>query len=205
MDMMQITAIEWLTKTKAKVYLDEEAAFILTASDLAAYGLEEGSWISQDTYDELFNDVLLKRVKLKALSLLQSKDYSEYELHSKLKRDFISTALADSAVDYIKSYHYIDDRRYAENFVRYRSNGLSRLMIRQKLRSKGIDDAIINEALEAYEVDDMAQIRTIITRKFGEISQIPKDKHQKIMNFLLRKGYYYHDVQSVIKDFDTNE
>lgn len=204
MEQMQITAIEWLTKTKAKVYLDEDTALILTSSDLRSYDLEVDSVISPEAYEELYKE-LDKRAKLKAMSLLQSKDYSEYELHAKLKKDFLLTALADSAVNYVKSYHYIDDRRLAENYVRYHSSGQSKLMIRQKLRLKGIDDSIINDVLEEFSFDEKAQIRALIAKKFGEYCQIPAEKRQKVMNFLLRKGYSYYDAASIIKEFDTNE
>lgn len=204
MKQMQITAIEWLTKTKAKVCLDEDTALILTSSDLRSYDLEVDSVISPEVYEELYKE-LDKRAKLKAMSLLQSKDYSEYELHAKLKKDFLLTALADSAVNYVKSYHYIDDRRLAENYVRYHSSGQSKLMIRQKLRLKGIDDSIINDVLEEFSFDEKAQIRALIAKKFGEYCQIPAEKRQKVMNFLLRKGYSYYDAASIIKEFDTNE
>lgn len=204
MKQMQITAIEWLTKTKAKVCLDEDTALILTSSDLRSYDLEVDSVISPEVYEELYKE-LDKRAKLKAMSLLQSKDYSEYELHAKLKKDFLLTALTDSAVNYVKSYHYIDDRRLAENYVRYHSSGQSKLMIRQKLRLKGIDDSIINDVLEEFSFDEKAQIRALIAKKFGEYCQIPAEKRQKVMNFLLRKGYSYYDAASIIKEFDTNE
>ncbi|MCI6018194.1 MAG: recombination regulator RecX [Clostridiales bacterium] len=204
-DTMQITQIEWITKTKARIYLDEEAAFILKAADIKAYDLKEGHALSLEAYTDLYENVLLKQARLKALNLLKMRDYSEFELHAKIQREFSSAALADSAVDYVKSYHYIDDMRYARNYVTYHAAGDSRRILIQKLRSKGISDDMINTVLDENPADEKQQILDIITKKFGDYSQATPQKRQKILNFLLRKGYSYSDIRTVIKDFDTNE
>jgi len=225
---MQITQIQWITKTKARIYLDDEPVFILTAADIRALGLKEDMVLGGDTYNHIYQEILLPRIRKKALDLLKNKDYSEAELRGKLQRDFGSAALADSAVGYVRSYRYIDDRRYAGNYIRCHCQNESLAMIKYKLHTKGIDHELICEAIDEYldacgeEASDSEQskIRALVSRKFGSIRYGDREKYTKIFSFLLRKGYASHDIRKVlseagedtekdiyseIKDFDANE
>ena len=70
---MIITDLEPLTKTKVKVFIDEAFAFVLTKADLNSLGLLKGSFIEEDLYIYITDELLLKRAKLKALNLLKAR------------------------------------------------------------------------------------------------------------------------------------
>ena len=55
---MQVTKIEPVTKTKFKVYLDEQFAFVLYKGELSRYRIQEESELSQETVNEIKNEVL---------------------------------------------------------------------------------------------------------------------------------------------------
>lgn len=200
--MALVSRIEWISKSKAKIYLDEEVAFILTASDIKAWQLKEGTMLSDSEYKDIYDNLLLNRAKMKALDLLKAKDYTEWELHSRLKRIFYSIELADSAVEYVKGYHYVDDIRYTEIYVRYHSNLLSRRELISKLRGKGIKNDIIEQVLATVDIDDSSKLFGLIQKKYPDINQLSPEKQRKAINFLLRKGYTYEDIRSALREYD---
>ena len=71
-------------------------------------------------------DVVFKRAKLRAMHLLEDMDRTEAGLREKLRQGLYPEDAAEEAVRYVKSFGYLDDTRYAENFVRSRKGSKSR-------------------------------------------------------------------------------
>ena len=64
---MKVTRVEAVTKTKYKVFLDEQFAFELYKGELSRYQIAEGAQISETIYEMIRQEVILKRIKLRAL------------------------------------------------------------------------------------------------------------------------------------------
>ena len=54
-----------------------------------------------------------------AMNLLTARDYTEKQLRDKLNKREYSSDEIQAAIDYVKSFHYVDDIRYAENYLEY--------------------------------------------------------------------------------------
>ena len=59
---------------------------------------------------------LAKRAKHRALYLLERADRTEQELRSKLEKTY-EPEIVEEAIAYVRQYHYIDDKRYAVNYL----------------------------------------------------------------------------------------
>lgn len=197
---MVITQIEWISKTKAKIYLNDAFAFVLLLSELRELELAEGDEVDDALYAHIMQDYLLKRAKLKAMQLLNARDYTEYELRTKLKRDLFPDGLIQQAIAYVASYHYIDDERYTRYYLEYHSSGQSRQVLRQKLLGKGIASELIERCLEDAELDEKETIRQLLTKKYGTRFIDDSAVKKKAIGYLLRRGYTYHDVRDVMQD-----
>ena len=100
-----------------------------------------------------------KEVRKKALKLLGHMDRTEKGLYDRLLRAGFSEALAADAVAYVKDYGYVNDARYATNYIMYRIHDKSRQKIFQELQQKGIDRQTIQSAWdEAAELEKYADI-----------------------------------------------
>ena len=67
---MIVTRIESVTKTKFKVYVDEQFAFVLYKGELSHYRIQEGMEVSQALVDTIKKEAISKRAKLRAMHLL---------------------------------------------------------------------------------------------------------------------------------------
>lgn len=201
---MIITNIEYITKSKAKVYIDEAYRFLLTKREIGQYGLFIGKRIDEATLDEIISECILIKAKKKVMDLLISRDRTETELRRSLKNLYFPEDIINLAIDYVKQYNYIDNRRYIESYLAYRSEGKSIQMIKYELKEKGIPDSLSTEVLHAYDYNDIRNIKKIIHKKYGDSPLMSIKEKQKLINHLLRKGYYYSDIVDCVKNFEIN-
>ena len=113
---MTVTEIKAITKTRFRVYLDEQFAFVLYKGEIFRYHLEEGTELSEKDYQEIRQTIVLKRAKLRAMHLLTDMDRTEYQLKNKLIMGGYPEDIAEQALEYVKSFGYINDREYARRF-----------------------------------------------------------------------------------------
>lgn len=203
---MQVTKIEPAGKTKFKIYIDEQFAFELYKGELSRFHIVEQKNIDEETVEHIKKDVLLKRVKLRAMHLLNDMDRTEDELLTKLKRGGYTDELAAEAIRYVKSFGYIDDENYVRRFIESKKQGKSKKEIYALLLKKGINKELIQNGMEkAYESDDEADaVRTLLRKKRFSPECADHEQKQKICAYLMRKGFRYETIRQVIQVSDWN-
>ena len=203
---MIVTRTESLTKTKYKVDLDGQFAFVLYKGELSRYGVKEGAELTEETVDEIYNTVLLKRAKKRAMHLLEDMDRTEAGLREKLRQGLYPAEIIEKAIDYVRSFGYLNDARYAENFILSRRNSKSRKEIHALLLGKGITDEEISIAFENCYGDQEEQeaVRRILEKKRVDPKTTDDREMQKIYGYLARKGFRYETIRQVIQNYNEN-
>lgn len=141
-----------------------------------------------------------KKAIEKAMQLLLYKDRTERELSERLKQTGFSEQAIRAAMEYVESFGYIDDLRYATNYVSFRRESKSRREIIYKLREKGVADNTIEQALEEEYQGEGEAIRNLLKKrlkgkKIEELERRERDKH---IAYLCRKGYSYSEIQRAL-------
>lgn len=187
---MIVTAIRSVTKQKFQVEIDGQLAFVLYKGELSRYKIKEEEELPLEVYDEILNTVLAKRAKLYAMHLLQKMDRTERELEMKLEKAAYPGEVIRIAVDYVKSYGYVDDRKYARNYIACHKDGKGRNRLRAELYQKGVSKEIMESVLEESDFSDSAeQIRGLIQKKKKEPGPFSEKEFRRLYGFLVRRGY----------------
>lgn len=181
------------------VYIDEERAFALYKGEIRRYGLEVGKEVAPDDYQEIVQEILVKRGKARAMHLLQSMDRTENQIRTKLMDGGYPQEVIEQVIEYLKGYHYLDDFRYSSAYVRTRGKAKSIRQMQMELQSKGISREVIRESLEEEPVDERAAIRQWIVKKNIDVDHAQQERIRRFYQFLLRKGFKYEDIQSELK------
>ena len=63
-----------VTDRKRKIVLEDESSFVLYAGELRKYHIREGEEIPEEVLEEIHDDVLVKRAKLRCMNLLKTSD-----------------------------------------------------------------------------------------------------------------------------------
>ncbi len=200
---MIVTEIEELTKSRSRVFLDGEFAFVLYKGEFRHYHIRLGEELPQEDYEKILRETLPKRAKLRAMNLLLKKDYTTAQLREKLTQGEYPEEVIGEALEYVASFHYTDDLRYAVDYITCHQEDKSRIRIEQDLKKKGISEDVLERAWIQWEEtggcqDEAAMIADLLRkRKFrGEAADI-KEK-QREYAFLMRKGFSADSVRKAI-------
>ena len=68
----------------------------------------------------------VRKAKEKAMRLLLQQDRTEKELRDRLYRAGFSETASEAAMQYVSGFGYLDDRRYAENYISFHKGRRSR-------------------------------------------------------------------------------
>ena len=172
---MRIVEVVPVTKTKYRVVTDEQLAFMLYKGELSRYRLKENGELSAEIFQEIFREILVKRAKLRAMHLLTRMDYTEAELEKKLMKGEYTPQAVKIAMDYVRSYHYLDDERYVARYLSAYQGRKSRRQMQFELERKGIPREMIQRRQEAMDdeegcVDETNMIRQLLEK----YSLVPK-------------------------------
>lgn len=150
-----------------------------------------------------------REARKKALRLLEHMDRTEKGLMDRLLRAGFSEKLAEDAVSYVKDYGYINDRRYALNYIMYRIHDKSRQKIFQELSGKGIDRQTIQDAWEEAEEletpDERALLCQMIEKKYEPGAELDEREMRRLYGYLARRGFRSGDIFSVLEEMDITQ
>ena len=109
---MQVVQVIELDKKRVRVVLDNGREFPLYRGEGKKYSLAEGVELSKEQYEEIHNEILVKRARKRAMHLLERMDRTEAQLREKLLKAEFEPEFIEQAIAYVKSYGYLDDERY---------------------------------------------------------------------------------------------
>lgn len=199
---MIITAISPLDhgKGKAQVSFDEKEALILYISEIKKLGMEEQMFVSEELYHRLFYEIVGKRAIKRAMHLLEKMDRTEQQLRKKLLEGRYPNELVEEAIAYVKSYHYIDDERYARTFIRLNQDRRSIGRMKMDLFAKGISADTIDRAIdEEYETLPETLIQKLMEKKNFDPDAATRQETAKMYQYLFRKGFSRDEIMHVLK------
>lgn len=198
---MIITAICPVTRQKYRVVTDEELAFVLYKGELSHYRLQAGQELPDGIFQEIYREILVRRAKQRAMHLLTAADHSEMELRRKLQRGEYTERAVEEAIAYVKSFHYLDDERYAKQYQASASGKKSRRQILMELQGKGISREIIANCSEWEDGDETALIRSLLEKKCREPDQADDREKRRLYAFLARKGFRSEEISRVFREY----
>ena len=204
---MQITHIIELSKSRSKVYIDQEFAFVLYKGELRIYHIHEGAELSENDYLQIMREVLPKRAKLRAMNLLKSRQYTTQQLRIKLEQGFYPEEVIEEALSYVAGFHYIDDLQYAIDYITYHETGKSRKRMEQDLQRKGISKEVIEKAWQMWEADgglqdEQEMISKLLEKKHYNPDTADYKEQQRIFAFLMRKGFSGEQIRKAMNNCD---
>lgn len=191
---MRVTRIEELTKSRSRVFIDEEFAFVLYKGELRSFHILEGEEVEEEDYQVIVTKLLPKRAKLRAMNLLKTKDYTVKQLGDKLKEGGYPADIIEEALAYVADFHYTDDLRYAVGFISAHEGSRSRRRMEQDLLGRGVSRSVLDAAWREWEEqggvqDEQAMIHALLEKKHFDPERADQRERRRMYGFLTRKGF----------------
>lgn len=194
---MTVTAILPTAGNRFKIYLNDAFAFVLYKGDLRHYGVEEGVELTEETLRLIYSEALCKRAKLRAMHLLEARDYTEEAMRRKLRAGLYPEDVVEAAVAYVVNCRYIDDARYADSYVRMHCASESARRMIEKLAQKGISSDLTRARIAAYEEEngnpEEETLQKQLSKELLRLGRCPAalsyEERQKLFAKFYRKGF----------------
>ena len=153
-------------------------------------------------------EVSLRKARSKVLRLLTYRPRSRKEVIDYLGRKGFSPEVSETAIKEMEGYGYIDDGRFATDFIAYRKsrgNGLKR--VRYELQMKGVDQQVINEKIaENFDPEeDFKRIKEVLGRREPLQGEIDQRWVGRQLAFLKRRGFQENLIYKALKEYSFFE
>jgi regulatory protein len=137
------------------------------------------------------------------LAKLTASAKSRRELADALAAKNVPPDVAVRVLNRFEQVGLVDDAAFADGWVRSRqsSRGLSRRALSHELRRKGIDDAVIDGAVEHVDADaERAAAEALVAAKLARTRGLdPVRRTRRLVGMLARKGYGPGLAASVVR------
>ena len=204
---MTITAIEPQKKKKERfnIFADGEYFASLGAEALVKCGLRTGASITRETLNEAVQQDNARYAFDSAALMLSHSMRTRSEIETRLKEKGLTEEAVLIALDKLVSYGYVDDAAYAKEFVQSALNAQhwGRKVVAYKLKEKGLDRAVIDEAMALYTAEDERriahrQLQSVLSRPEADA----RKQRQKAFAVLSRHGFGYDVISSLLSEAD---
>lgn len=136
-----------------------------------------------------------------ALKVIGFKDRTEKEIREKLAQKGYDEITIEDETEFLKSYGFINDLRYAEHFTHDAINikKWGKARIKTELLRKGIDREIVENTIEDIfsELDD-DRIFTEMKKRFKNSDFSNIKERTRIFNFYLRRGFSPDEIKGAM-------
>lgn len=212
---MKVTAISAQVHNpdRLSISIDGKYRFSLTLSQVVDEGLKIGLELSDSQLEHLEAESVYGKVYQRALEYSLIRPRSRREMADYLYKKTLScpvknpktgevklkpgvaSSVTDRVLEQLIERGYVDDYKFADFWVRQRflKKGVSARRLRAELSAKGVDQAVIEQAIGESDRSDQSEIEKVIAKKRHRYA----DK-TKFMQYLARQGFNYDDIKSAL-------
>ncbi|MCC7543628.1 regulatory protein RecX [bacterium] len=175
--------------------------FVCGLSDyhVALYGLHVGDEVTTEQIEEFKDRSIESKMYAAALRYISYRIRSVGEVRTYLLRKEYDSYLVEALLQRLQRDKCLDDEDFVERWVRMRlEQNRSLATIRAELIKKQIDRHTIDRYLN--QIDNRivyTQIKQLVQKKRSHYTTL-----EKLIQYLLRKGFRYSDIQKAISDIE---
>lgn len=203
-----ISAVEPQKKRRDRynIYVDGEYSASLGAETLVTFGIRVGTAIELGMLKEAVSKDNAQYAFDSAAKLISHKMRTRSELADRLKERGIEEQAVEIALDKLASYGYVDDMAYAKEYVQSAvlTGRWGRRAVEYRLKEKGLEQGVIDEAMEQYTEDDEKDI--VRKQLQAAVSRLKNDdvrkQRQKIYAALARHGFDFGVISALLSEED---
>ncbi len=199
MKMIVVEQIKEGSSGQCTVIFDNGEEFEFSREELCAFHITLRKEYSEDKLAAVIDKVMCERAKEKAMRYVTFSKKTGRQVFDKIVNLGFQEHIAELLVQELTEKEYINDREYCRSYLRQATGtkAYSICRIRMELRQRGVDETVIEEALNEFCVDDINSARTLLNKKLRAGSE--RD-YNKLYSFLMRKGFSGETVRKVLQE-----
>lgn len=182
---------------RVNVYLDGEFAFGL--SRFTAAWLQIGQELSDEKIGRLQAQDAFETAYQQALRLLKDRPRSSNDIRRRLEKKAVSPLMIEQVLERLQHNGLVDDPRFAQDWIENRNEfrPRSRRVLALELRQRGLDDQVIEQALQGLDEEALA-LRAARKRASRLEGLGNLEFRHRLSGFLGRRGFSYEIIRMVV-------
>lgn len=190
------------SKTRLSIFIDGAYHFSVHMDVLVAYGLSVGTEITEELLEQIQSEDELKKAYAKGIDIVSRRLHSEKEVRDKLKDKEYAPRTIDKTIEKLKEYGYINDGDFLENYLSFKGTTQGPRKLKYDLSRKGINDQLIENALEHLKEDEFSSCMSLATQRLNSLNESLEmsKKYRRLAGFLERKGYGFGVIKEVLRE-----
>ncbi len=189
---MIVTKIKRVGSTnRYNVYVDDKWAGIFLDEILVKENIKTNATLDEHDFQKIKKENDEKLAFDMAATYLEKYVVSEKGVKDYLKKKGFDAKIIASALNKLHEYGFIDDEKFAKNYVESISKSKGKRAVEMKLKQKGISQEIVDSLLENVDEDEEIENATHLAEKFVKNRQKDTNLKQKCLAHLVYKGYDY--------------
>lgn len=183
---MRIVRLEEAASGRYFVHMEDGSSFPVGRKESRNLELSEGGELSEEQLQWIYEELVFPRGRNYLICLLASRDYTEKEVTDKLLKAHYPESVIYEILSYGREKHYLDDSRYARDYIASHKTSKSIRHLKYQLSLKGIKDSILNQIEEENDIQDLLpKVERYWEKKKGTLYE----KNAKTYQYFVRKGY----------------
>jgi regulatory protein len=134
--------------------------------------------------------------------LLSRKAYTTHQLKERLLKKKANPQVIEQIIAKLEEMRFVDDTRFAEQFISSRQRSKGKLKIKQELFQKGLSEAIVNQTLEDLgDEQQIASATQVLEKQLSKLQNVESRKrYAKAYTFLARRGFSGDIIRSTLEN-----
>ena len=212
---MKITDISVQARNpdRVNVSVDGKYRFSLDILQVTELGVKIGKDYTEEELTELEDESQFGKLYGRALEYTMMRPHSAREVRDYLWRKTrttkvkvrgtnevrekpgVSQVIADRVYERLVERGYVNDESFARYWVENRqaTKGISARKLIAELRAKGVDQSIIDTAMQNSPREEKSEIRKILAKRRHKY-----DDEQKLIAYLARQGFSYDTIRDAL-------
>ena len=188
-----------------EVSISNGASFFISDADYRTFPYSKGDEIPQGDLAKLEFGHKLILCRSKALSLLDLAEHSAFMLRTKLRQRGFEVSVIERVLEQLKEKNYLDDRRFAELWVRSRlkRNPAGKSVLISGLRAKGVGardaEDVVSELLDEDALMEGAR------KVYAKAARKKNSTPEKIKAAMMQKGYSLSVIRLIAKEVSDGQ
>ncbi len=185
-------------KTRVSIFIDDEFVCGLDEVTALSARLKIGDDVDENELKKIFYESELNSAFERAVGYLSFSPRARKEIERYLTDKGYDTEVVAAALDRLVAYRYVDDRAYAESYVKSKSKRYGSFRLAAELKRKGVAQDVIDELLD----DSGDNGITDVAKKYLR-SHRTADK-QKLKRFLAGRGFGWDSITDAVSALDRD-
>ena len=194
---------------RVNIYIDSEYAFSCSLEVVINNKLTQGKQIDSIQLRSIIEEDNYIKCKSYAFRVVERGFKSEKEIQKKIMDKGFDTKTCIKVIELLKEYQYINDSKLSDMYICQKIKSEGKNKIKAFLYKKGIPESIIKDKLSNITEDlEENTALDLAFKKYKQLLNTEKDNkklYKKTGDYLIRKGYSYEVVKSVLNRIFNEE